>query len=165
MTPARMTVLASAFVMTLLLGPGVATTQAAKSHHGVWDEILSLLQPGIPRAEREHFGAPRPVKAGQAHVNMQNGEIRFSVTGLSLVGGPSGAEFGLLEVDPRVKGTLVCNVTAGAGATLVDTPAVPLSEQGEATFVGQVALPMACLSAPHDLAFFVRVAQGISVQP
>ena len=165
MTPTRMTVLACAFMMTVLLGPTVTPTQAGTGPHGVWNEILNLLQPGAPGEDGRHFGMPRPVNNGQAHVNMLNGEIRFAVTGLPLLSGPSSMEFGMLEVGPMVKGTLVCNVTAGAGATLVDTPVVPVDAQGDATFVGQVPLPMACLSAPHDLAFFVRVAQGGLVQP
>ncbi len=160
MTPARMTVLLSAFVMTVLLGPGVVPTQAGTGPHGVWDEILTLLEATPPSADDLHFGAPRPVNNGQAHVNFLNGEIRFAVTGVPFLSGPSGMQFDGQEVGPMVKGTLVCNVTAGAGATLVDTPVVPLTEQGDATFVGQVPLPMPCLSPPHDLAFFVRIAQG-----
>ncbi len=168
MTPARITVLASVFMMTVLLGPAVTPTQAGTGHHEDWNEIFSLLQPeargGGKRAHRAHFGVPRPVKNGQAVVNLQNGVIRFTVTGLPPIGGSSATMSAIGQI---VKGTLVCHVRAGAGATLVDTPVVPVSAQGEATFMGRVPLPTACLSAANDLAFFVRLAhvQGLPMQP
>jgi len=61
----------------------------------------------------------------------------------------------------QVKGTLVCDTTGSltADSTLVDTPLVTLSAQGDARFAGQVTLPAACLNSPN-IAFLIRVAGG-----
>ena len=56
-----------------------------------------------------------------------------------------------------VKGTLVCDISAG-GTVLVDTPAVLLSAQGDADFHGTVSLPAACITMPTDMAFLIRIA-------
>ena len=63
----------------------------------------------------------------------------------------------------EVKGTLVCDTDGSAGAgssTLVDTPLVPLSAQGDAEFRGSVGpLPGACFTEA-DIAFVVRIGAG-----
>jgi len=63
----------------------------------------------------------------------------------------------------RVKGTLVCDTKGSAGvgnSTLVDTPLVPLSAQGDAEFRGSVGpLSGACV-IEADIAFVVRIGAG-----
>ena len=63
----------------------------------------------------------------------------------------------------QVKGTLVCDTTGSlsADSTLVDTPLVTLTPQGNARFAGQVGpLPPSCLNSPN-IALLIRVSAGI----
>jgi hypothetical protein len=65
-------------------------------------------------------------------------------------------------LNTKVKGTLVCNDTPddGSMSELVDTPAVPLSARGNATFQGHVALPPSCTGEPDDIVFLIRIAES-----
>ncbi len=109
--------------------------------------------------------APWVTTEGRAKVDLGNGDVEFEVEGLVLAVGSSGAFTGLpigttAGVTP-VKGTLVCDlngsaVGSGGNSTLVDTPAVPLSLQGDAEFSGNVVLPPACVNKP-DIAFLIRI--------
>lgn len=143
----RMTALMSAVV--LILGLAATSAQATTKGTTQMDELVRLLQHDGQGVER--YGGT--LRQSQAAVNMTNGYIRFVVTDWPVSGSVAdGSE------SAQIKGTLVCKASTGARATLVDTPAVPLSENGEASFNGQVTLPAACLGAPDDLAFFVRTA-------
>lgn len=103
-------------------------------------------------------GQPWSTTGGEAQVDLLTGEIEFKVEGLVLAGGNSiGTRGGVAQV----KGTLVCDTDGNAGggnSTLVDTPLVPLSPQGDAEFSGNVGpLPAACINEP-DIAFLIRIA-------
>ena len=143
MNPTRFTHIAVSVAMLMLLGPAVtfaATDAGAKS---TWQEVLELVQ-------GEGAGAPPLLPNGQAVVNVATGLISFEVNSLPVMTGPSGQ---------MVKGTLVCRVSQGADATLVDTPTIPVAENGKVLFSGYVQLPVECQSAPSDVAFFIRTTQ------
>lgn len=143
----RMTALMSA--MVLILGLAATSAQAVTKETSKLDELVQLLQQDGQGSES--FGGT--LRQSQAAVNLSNGYIRFVVSDWPVSeAAAAGSE------STQIKGTLVCNASTGAQATLVDTPSVPLSENGQASFNGQVALPGACIAAPDDLAFFVRTA-------
>jgi len=101
-----------------------------------------------------------PQTTGVARVNLANGEIQFLVKGLVLAAGNGIGTRGDITA---VKGTLVCDTNGSAGgnnSTVVQTPSVPLSLDGDAHFSGSVgALPAVCSSEP-DLAFLIRIAEA-----
>ncbi len=111
-------------------------------------------------------GAPWETTEGDARVNLKSGKIKFEVQSLVLaVGSAAGGVFTGLDIGTpagvsQVKGTLVCDVNGSAGggnSVLVDTPAVPLSAQGDAHFAGNIGpLPGVCSSEP-DIAFLLRI--------
>ena len=113
--------------------------------------------------------APWNTTEGKAKVNLGNGNVKFEVEGLVLsVGGVpqlllTGVPIGTTAGVTPVKGTLVCDLNGSAGggsSTLVDTPAVSLSAQGDAKFSGNVGpLPLACVNE-SDRAFLIRIAVG-----
>lgn len=143
----RMTTLMSAVV--LILGLAATSAQAVTSGTTKLDELIQLLQQDGQTVQ--NYGGM--LRQSQAAVNLNNGYIRFVVTDWPVSeAAAAGSE------SARIKGTLVCKASAGAKATLVDTPSVPLSEEGQASFNGRVALPTVCMGASDDLAFFVRTA-------
>jgi hypothetical protein len=106
---------------------------------------------------------PWSTKQGFARVNLNTGMVEFLVQGLVLAGGNS---IGTRDTVTQVKGTLVCDTDGSAGSgggansVLVNTDLVPLDDQGNAHFVGDVgALPPVCL-IESDIAFLVRTAGG-----
>lgn len=85
---------------------------------------------------------PWTTSSGSAIVH-STGQAAFSITGLVLVGGDSSGTPGKVT---SVKGTLVCN-PGGTDQVILDTPAVPLNEQGDAHFAGSLeggSLPSVC---------------------
>jgi|GraSoiStandDraft_47_1057283.scaffolds.fasta_scaffold78447_1 hypothetical protein len=112
---------------------------------------------------------PWTTTGGAARVNLQNGEIKFSVRGLVFAAGAPGITIGTPGPIVGVKGTLVCDVdgsASGGNSVLVETPSVRLSSTGDAAFSGKLGpLPAVCSSEP-DLAFLVRasVVGGNSVE-
>lgn len=144
----RMMALMSAVV--LILGLVATSAQAVTNEMTKLDELIQLLQKD--GQEGQTFGGT--LRQSQAAVNLSNGYIRFVVTDWPV----AETEAAGPESSAQIKGTLVCQASAGAQATLVDTPIVPLSEDGQASFNGQVTLPAACIGAADDLAFFVRTA-------
>jgi len=97
---------------------------------------------------------------GKARVKLSSGEIRFEIEGLVRA---DGNDVGTPGSNTQVRGTLVCDTDGSAGggnSTLVPTPLVPLSAQGDAEFKGNLGpLPAACLTEP-DRAFLVRSVGG-----
>ena len=155
MKPTRFTTILSTLVALMLLGPAATSAATEDSVKTTWQEIYQLLQ------GEEDASQPKLLKDGQAVVNIVSGLIRFEVDHLPILAGPSDVEFGTQDAaSTMVKGTLVCHLSAGAQATLVDTPLVPVTDAGHATFTGYVSLPLECTSAPHDVAFFIRTTKG-----
>lgn len=141
----RMMALVSAVV--LALGMSAMSAQAANGS-AKWDELIQLLQQTTRGVESPDYGGE--LRKSRVALNLANGYLRFVVTDW-----PVNQE----SVAPsHIKGTLVCNASTGAQATLVDTPAVPLSESGQASFNGRLEIPASCIGASEDLAFFVRTA-------
>ena len=155
MRHSRITTVLSTLAATLILGAGAAN--AAADPQANWNEIHDLLQKDSAGVI---LSAHQFVKNGQAHVNVLTGRIHFEVKRLPVKTEEFGSEYGFDGMATQVKGTLVCKVSAGAGATLVDTPVVPLTEEGSASFTGQVSLPSECATSPNDVAFFLRTVQN-----
>ena len=119
-----------------------------------WQDIAGVTTPviagglandvqGIPPGGRPWF-----TLKGDAEFRPVNGELRFSVRGLVLVGG--GAT-GTADGVTQVKGTIVCN-----GPVILDSDAVPLSPQGDAEFHGRIT-PFAACANPI---FLIRIGPG-----
>ncbi len=141
----RVMALVSAVMLTLGLS---ATSAQAANGPAKWEELIQLLQQGTQGVESPNYGGM--LRNSQVSLNLANGYVRFVVTDW-----PMSTE----SASPsHIKGTLVCKASTGAQATLVDTPSVPLSETGQATFNGQLEIPASCVGASDDLAFFVRTA-------
>ena len=129
-----------------------------------WVDIIGIIQAGnlvgSGAGQVTGGGQPWSTTKGSATVNLNNGDIHFRVEGLVLAGGNG---IGTRAAITEVKGTLVCDTDGSAGAgssTLVDTPLVPLSAQGDAEFRGSVGpLPGACFTEA-DIAFVVRIGAG-----
>ena len=149
MKPTRLTLFASTLCATIFFGPIAVTAETDPRINDTQQEILQLLQ-------ADESNGIEMVSDGQAHVNVRTGQIRFEANRLPILAGPSDMTFGMETAPIMVRGTLVCRVSAGSGATLVDTPAVPVTGKGEATYAGYVQLPDECLSAAYDIAFFIR---------
>jgi len=91
-------------------------------------------------------------RRGEANVNLDTGTMAFHVDGLVINGtafsGTPGPVTGVL-------GTLVCNPGVDGAQALVDTPEVPLSQEGNAAFAGLIgSIPAACANP----LFLIRIA-------
>jgi hypothetical protein len=133
----------------------------------VWHRIVGVITaPGVsnPVAGIASGGLPWITSGGNATVNFTQGIVTFVVEGLVLVGGnASGTRGGVASV----KGTLVCGAGTGDQA-IIDTPAVPLSSQGNAEFSGHFeGAPPATCSNPLFLirAGNVWIATGAVREP
>jgi len=83
-------------------------------------------------------------------VNLTTGNSTFFVEGLVLVGGSASGTPGMVT---SVKGTLVCN--PGPSQVAIDTPAVPLTAEGGAEFLGdRMSAPPSSCANPL---FLIRV--------
>jgi hypothetical protein len=126
-----------------------------------WQTVIGIMQAGnlVGSGTGQVAGGGQPWSAtgGETGVNLRNGDVGFRVRGLVLAGGNG---VGTRAAITEVKGTLVCDAdgnASGGNSTLVDTPAVSLSDTGDAHFSGNLGpLPAAC-SEP-DLAFLIRIA-------
>jgi hypothetical protein len=162
----------SLFTLPWLIGLSTGTAQAGEVK---WERIVGIVQTGDlvglgPVQPGSGPGsalgaAPWVTTEGGARVKLEAGKVTFDVEGLVLAVGSSGAFTGLpigTTAGVTVKGTLVCNVTGPGNSTLVDTPAVPLSAQGDTAFNGVVVgpIPLACVNEPADTAFLIRIAVG-----
>ena len=120
-----------------------------------WATIIGIIQAGNVVAGIPGGGQPWSTLGGNASVNVQSGQVHFRVDGLVLAGGNN---VGTRDAITQVKGTLVCNTTTTP--VVVDTPLVPLDEEGDARFDGDVGpIPAACSGNPN-VAFLVRIAAG-----
>jgi hypothetical protein len=135
-------------------------TVTAQAQSVKWQDIIGIIEGGnlVGSGTGQVTGAPGPWSAssGFAQVNLGSGNIFFFVRGLVLAAGNS---IGTPGPVTQVTGTLVCDTDGSAGggnSTIVDTPFISLSSQGNATFFGKVGpIPDPCLDEP-DIAFLVR---------
>ena len=129
-----------------------------------WKNVLGILQVnnvvGSGTGAVTGGGQPWSTLGGNATVDLQNGRVSFEVRGLVFAGGNAIGTPGPIT---QVKGTLVCDTDGSAGggnSVLVDTPLVPLNEEGDARFNGTLgALPAVC-ATETDIAFLVRIGAG-----
>lgn len=149
----------------ILMSGSVSLAHASLAETEVeWRQLVGVISPGntvgTGSGKVTGGGTPWVVSNGSAEVNLTTGDIRFRVDGLVLAGGNS---IGTPDGVTSVKGTLVCDTTGvlnSGNSTIVDTPLVTLSPQGNARFSGNLgALPLACTSQPN-IAFLVRSGGG-----
>lgn len=147
----------SATVISIAFAPVAAS---ADDPNVRWADIIGIIQAGNVVGSGTGAvtggGQPWSTTRGAARVNLSTGEVQFRVEGLVLAGGNTIGTPGTIN---QVKGTLVCDTDGSAGSgnsTLVDTPLVPLSAQGDAEFQGVVAIPAVC-QTQSDIAFLVRI--------
>jgi len=139
-----------------------------------WRTVIGIRQAGdrVGVGSGQVTGAaPWATTGGSVDVDLNNGQVNFNVKGLVLaVGSVPPSFFGLPIGTPgpvsQVKGTLVCDVdgTANFGnSVLIDTPATPLNQQGNAHFAGSFvsSLPSLC-SSENDDAFLIRIVEPSS---
>jgi len=103
-----------------------------------WSKINGVVTaPGIdnPVGGIDSGAGPWTTTQGSARVNFRSGSVFFFVDGLVLA---SGNSIGTPGPVASVIGTLVCNAgsTGTPGQQVLDTPAVPLSAEGNAQFSG-----------------------------
>jgi hypothetical protein len=149
----------------------IATSGVALAQEIEWQRIIGIQVGGNVVGSgtgQVVGGAPWETTRGSAEVDLNSGEARFFVQGLilsvgsfsTLSGLPIGTPAGVTEV----KGTLVCNVNGSPNGTgnsvLFDTPAVPLDQQGNAFFRGNlVSAPTSACSTPANDAFLIRIVK------
>ena len=121
----------------------------------VWRTIIGIEQAGNVVGGITGGGQPWSTREGEALVELTSGLAVFEVRGLVLAGGNTIGTPGAVN---QVKGTLVCG-PGSASPTVIDTPLVPLSAQGNAAFDGSFSSSTAGCSA-MDVAFLVRTAGG-----
>jgi len=143
------------------VGPNASADPGATVH---WQSVVGIIQANnvVGTGAGAVTGAPGPWSAlgGHANVNLNKGQVEFSIRGLVLAGGNS---IGTPGAVLQIKGTLVCDANGsapGGVSVLVDTPLVDLDDEGNARFDGNVGpLPAVCGSEP-DLAFLIRTSGG-----
>ena len=160
-------VTAALFALTVLIAPSSRADQAQELEwHRIFGipEAFNIVGVGTGAVEG---GAPWTTTSGEAEVDLKDGKIKFSVKGLVLaVGGNatamlSGLDIGTPAGVTEVKGTLVCSVSGvgnGGNSVLVDTDAVALSAQGDASFRGKVG-PLPAVCGTSDVAFLIRIVE------
>lgn len=139
----------------LLLLPLLLTTAAFAADDDStvrWRTIVgNINDPGVsnPVAGIPSGGLPWTTTGGSARVDLRTGRIAFNVEGLVLNGGNTSGTPGAVT---SVKGTLVCNAGTATQAVL-DTATVPLSQEGDAEFIGNLGGVAACANP----LFLIRV--------
>jgi len=125
-----------------------------------WERIIGQSSPGSAVGGVQPITFPWTAHDGKALVQLNTGHVNFVVKGLVLANSTALAVAGTIGITTKVKGTLVCNGLSTVASALVDTPPVPLDPQGNASFVGDVAIPNDCLLTTDGLAFLIRVAEA-----
>jgi hypothetical protein len=120
-----------------------------------WETIIGIAQANNVVGNITGGGQPWSTLGGSVFVNLGEGSVAFQVRGLVLAGGNS---IGTPDGVTNVMGTLVCGLPS-ATPQVVDTPPVPLSPQGDATFHGTFKSSTGgCIGT--NQAFLIRTASG-----
>lgn len=148
----------------LLSSPTTALAAGKDGLFVVWDRIEGITPSTNVAAQTisgiTPVGFPWTVDFGSVHINLLNGQYRFSVRGLAIGAMPTLlSPIGTTGVVASVKGTFVC----ADGGAIVDTPSRELTPDGNAFVKG--TLDMEFLCAPEDVMFLVRVATVIDGAP
>jgi hypothetical protein len=153
---ALLTTAFGAILLTAIASP----SQADDSGLVRWKKIIGIEQAGNvvgnPPNTITGGGQPWSTLDGDAVVNLNEGSVDFEVRGLVLAGGNS---IGTPDGVTNVVGTLLCGLAMGETTTVINTPSVPLSAQGNAEFSGSFSSSTTGCSAT-DVAFFIRNASG-----
>ena len=143
---------------TAALGAVLLTAIASPSQADnivVWRTINGIAQAGNVVGGITGGGQPWSTREGEVLVQLDSGSVVLEVRGLVLAGGNT---IGTPGPVTQVKGTLVCG-PGSASPTVIDTPLVPLSAQGNAEFDGSFSSSTAGCSV-MDVAFLIRTAGG-----
>ena len=126
----------------------------------VWESIKGIAQATNVVGGIAGSGTPWSTReGGGVVVELTSGQVEFAVVGLVRAGGGAiGTPGEGVNAVNQVKGTLVCG-PGSASPTVIDTPLVPLSAQGNAQFAGSFSSSTAACS-PMDVAFLIRNANG-----
>lgn len=155
---------ASWFAISVVLVAALLAASAA-AQTASWRQVVGIILSG--NVVGSGTGAvpggflPWTTTSGSAHVNLQTGEIQFSVRGLVFAGAAKGITLGTPGPVTAVKGTLLCDADGSAGggnSVLVETPSVPLNATGDASFQGSLGTLPAVCSSESDLVFVVRAS-------
>jgi hypothetical protein len=124
-----------------------------------WQKVVGVITaPNVdnPVAGISAGTLPWTTKGGSAHINLTTGTGSFEVEGLVLNGGNATGTTGPIT---SVVGTLVCNPggdnTNPPVQVTVDTPAAPLSAQGNAELSFKMNVPQTCTNP----LFLIRIPQ------
>ena len=123
-----------------------------------WRGIEGVITaPGVDNPVGQiHSGAgPWTTRSGSARIDLTSGVGSFDVEGLVFNGGNASGTPGAVT---SVIGTLVCNAGSPAGTVeaTADTPATPLSADGNAELSFQLNVPATC----KNPLFLIRVPSG-----
>jgi hypothetical protein len=143
-------------LLALLLAGSVSAAIADMSESDVrWNRIagvITAINVDNPVGNVHAGTFPWTTRGGRARVNLETGYTAFDVYGLVINGtifaGTPGPVTGVI-------GTLVCD-PGDDTESVVDTPEVPLSPQGDAHFVGHLLenIPDSCTNP----AFLIRIS-------
>jgi len=143
-----------------------STTAQADPKKVKWERIEGAIVPGTGTGATgpPNFNVVAGINSsffswtvgkGHAMANLRTSQVTFDVNGLVLAGHPEfAAAIGTVSSTiTMVKGTVICD-SLDATPDVFDTPAVPLSPQGDADFQGitTASLPMNC----PDAVFLIR---------
>jgi hypothetical protein len=163
MKPALRVAAVSALALSLLAVAAARADDGSDGNALRWRSVIGLLAAGneVGSGSGKVLGGGQPwtTLGGKASVDVVKGRLAFDVRGLVFAGGNAVGTPGAIV---QVKGTLVCDTDGsanGGNSVLVDTPLVPLDDEGNASFGGAVSLPAVCTTEP-DIAFLVRVPAG-----
>lgn len=141
---------------TVLFGMlGMSAAQAG-SPNVQWERIDGIvphpdaINAGILPGQIEPVAFPWSVDRGRAQFDVRSNRLTFDVNGLSMGGS---FRIGTTGIVTMVKGTIVCRLTG----QFVDSPAVPLSKNGNAAFAGRLYVDVPCDA--EDVIFVLRVAE------
>jgi hypothetical protein len=138
----------------LLLVAFASPSQADDSGFVRWKKIIGVAQANNVVGNTNTItggGQPWSTLDGDAVVNLNEGTVYFEVRGLVLAGGNS---IGTPDKVTNVIGTLLCGLMAGETTSVISTPLVPLSAQGNAEFFGSFSSSTTACSAT-DVAFLL----------
>jgi hypothetical protein len=142
-----MTSTVGALLLVAIASPSRATDNVS------WETIIGIAQASNVVGGITGGGQPWSALGGAVSVNLSEGTVGFEVRGLSLAGGNS---IGTPDGVTSIIGTLVCGLTSSS-PTVIDTPPVPLSPQGDAVFQGSFSSSTAgCVGTQQ--AFLIRNA-------
>lgn len=143
--------------LALLLAPAASFAQQSDDSVVQWERIVGVITaPNVdnPVAGIKAGAGPWTTRDGHARIDLLTGRASFDVEGLVLVGGNASGTPGPITT---LNGTLVCN--AGTDTqTIIDTPEVKLSPEGNAHFRGQLDGSPALCANPL---FLVRIGPSL----